>query len=114
LDPVNAVINRRIDDLVKAGGVSATLIKPIQDLKTFISRGINANWVKSALSFFEDVSQATEALDYELDQRNLSLRNSAISVRGMAIINPEKDLRLVDITACGMNGKATRLYERMD
>ena len=111
LDPVNAVIETKLEEIKSLGGGWAAVVTPIENVKNFLMTRINkAPWIKSLVSFVNDVTEATETVNYTVDASTLTMSGARITIKG-APSNP--GTRLVDVTICGVNGEATRVYSRV-
>ena len=80
----------------------------VQKITSFFSMQREQPWFQSLSAAFNDVTQATEAVDYTFDNDHLAFSNAAVTVLGL-----EVDVPLVDKTTCGLSGQATRHYNRI-
>jgi hypothetical protein len=110
LEPVNAIIDAKLEEVKSKGGGWAAVVTPIQNVKNFLMARLGDRWVKSLVSFVNDVTEATETVNYTVDASTLRMTGARVSIKG-APTNP--GTRLVDVTICGVNGEATRVYARV-
>lgn len=110
LEPINAIIDQKLEEIKAKGGGWTAVVTPIENVKNFLVARLDSRWVKSLVSFVNDVTEATETVKYTVDASTLTLSGARISIKG-APTNP--GTRLVDVTICGINGEATRVYDRV-
>jgi hypothetical protein len=112
LEPVNVIIDQKLDEAKAKGRGWEAVVTPIQNMKNFLMTRINnSKWIQSLVSFANDVTEATETVNYTVDASTLKLSGARITIKG-APTNPGP--RLVDVTICGgLNGEATRVYTRV-
>lgn len=112
LQPITEVIAAKVR---QAGSGTSPIAETIQKIQDFLRSQLDSKWVDSTLSFFNEVTQATETVDYALDNESLTLSNAAIAVKGLSLPGggDPRGVRLIDVTICGVGGKASRQYTRI-
>jgi hypothetical protein len=111
LEPVNVIIDKKLEEIKARGGGWTAVVTPIENVKNFLMARINSSkWIQSLVSFANDVTEATETVNYTVDASTLKMSGARITIKG-APSNP--GTRLVDVTICGVNGEATRVYSRV-
>jgi hypothetical protein len=111
LDPILTIIDNHIETQIARGGVVANLLTPIRNIQNFLRTKFSEPFMKSIMDFVNEFSQATESVNYTVDDTSLTFSQAQVSIDGFAA---EPGVRIVDVASCGVNGKAVRTYERTD
>jgi hypothetical protein len=113
LEPIVSTVQQKIKEL---GGSTSPMTQTIQKVTDFLKARIDSRVVDLTMSFFNDVTNAVETVDYRVDDESLVLSNAAIAIKGLPLLsnpNDPKGVRLIDHTVCGLLGKAERHYRRV-
>lgn len=109
LDPIFKIIDAHIERQVERGGIEGALLAPVRNIQEHLSKQFSNPFTKAVLSFVNELSQASESLNYAFDQTSLTFSQARVNISGFTA---EPGIRLVDVSSCGLNGESVRTYER--
>ncbi len=109
LEPVFSIIEKQIDNRISRGGFGAALLRPVQNIQRLLQSQFSNRYANSILNFVNEISEATETVNYTFNQSTLTLSQATVNIKGFT---SEPGVRLVDVTACGTEGQATRSYKK--